>query len=218
MNPAVVLPFVDPHSPQSVPPIRHDGPISRNGVEMQLTKILNSEGFVRAKRMRRFLEFVVEETLAGRASQVCEYSIAISVFQRDESFEPGLDPIVRNDARRLRHKLLEYYQRSRSKNDGQILIDIPKGGYVPVFSLITRSNPAKLERRYRLSLKLIRLADDAEIWATQQDFETIENSDGHCFALQFEMKNQAPPLAMLPISRSSNRAHRSSKSLEREVR
>jgi hypothetical protein len=217
MNPAVVLPFVDYHSLKSVPTTRHDGPISQNSVKMQLAKLLNSEGFVRAKRMRRFLEFVVEETLAGRASQLCEYGIAVSVFQRDESFEPGLDPIVRNDARRLRHKLLEYYQRSHYKSDGQILIEIPKGSYVPVFSLITRSNPAKAVRLYRLSVKLIRVADDAEIWATQEEFETTENSDGHCFALQFEMKDQMPPRAMLPISRFSNRGRRSSKSLEEEA-
>jgi hypothetical protein len=218
MNPAVVLPFVDYHSPKSVPRIRHDGPISNNGVKMQLARILKSEGFVRAKRMRRFLEFVVEETLAGRANQLCEYSIALSVFQRHESFEPGLDPIVRNDARRLRQKLLEYYQRSRSKSDAQILIDIPRGTYVPVFSLISPPNAVKTAPQYRLSVRLIRIADNAEIWAAEEELQFTGHSDGHCFALQFEMKNQAPPLAMLPISRSSNRAHRSNRSLEREVR
>ncbi len=217
MKPAVVLPFTDRHLPKPVRPARHNGSTSPHAVRIQLSKILKSEGFARAERMRRFLKFVVEERLAGRANKLCEYSIGISVFNRDESFEPGLDPIVRNGARRLRQKLLEYYQRSRYKSDGQILIDIPKGSYVPVFSLIAPPNVSKAARQYRLSVKLIRIVDDAEIWATEEEFETIENSEGRCFALHFEMKNQAPPLAILPISRSSDRAHRSNRSPEREA-
>lgn len=217
MKPAFVLPFTDRHSPKPVRPTQN-GPPFPHAVRSQLANILKSEGFVRAERMRRFLEFVVEETLAGRATQLCEYSIGISVFERDESFEPGLDPIVRSDARRLRHKLLEYYQRSRYKRDGQILIDIPKGSYVPVFSFISSPSVPKAAPRYRLSVRLLRIADDAEIWATEEKFETIENSEERRFALQFEVKNQAPPLAMLPISRSSNRAHRSNRSLGREAR
>lgn len=91
--------------------------------------------------MQRFLEFIVEETLAGRANQLGEYSIALAVFDRDESFDPRLDTIVRNDARRLRQKLLEYYKQSGSEGGDQVVIDLPKGGYVPVFSLTSSPQP-----------------------------------------------------------------------------
>jgi len=100
-------------------------------IQAQLTKIFASEGFIRSPRMRRFLEFVTEETLAGRSDQLGEYSIGVSVFDRGSGFEPGLDPIVRNDARRLRAKLLEYYGREGASDP--VIIDIPKGAYVPVF-------------------------------------------------------------------------------------
>jgi hypothetical protein len=120
--------------------------------------------------MRRFLEFVVEETLAGRANQLCEYSIAISVFERDESFEPGLDPIVRNDARRLRQKLLEYYERSKHVEDNQVLIEIPKGSYIPVFVSEPRRQPLRTDRQYRLTVTLIRIADGAEVWAAEHEY------------------------------------------------
>ncbi|MGC4051412.1 MAG: hypothetical protein QM757_18800 [Paludibaculum sp.] len=83
--------------------------------------------------MQRFLEFVVEETLAGRESQIGEYSIGVAVFDRGAEFEPMLDPIVRNDARRLRFKLLEYYRLEHDDSLGQVTIEIPKGGYVPAF-------------------------------------------------------------------------------------
>jgi hypothetical protein len=155
---------------------------------MQLSKILQSDGFIRAERMRQFLEFVVEETLAGRASQLCEYSIGLSVFEREESFEPGLDPIVRNDARRLRQKLLEYYQRSR--NNG-VVIDVPKGGYVPVFRSISPQD-SNAGRQYRLTVNLIRIADGTELWTREYDFESGEN-----FGVQLEIRGAHSPV---PVS------------------
>lgn len=101
-------------------------------IRKQLDAILESESFARSPRMQRFLRFVVEETLAGRTNQLGEYGIAIAVFDRDPDFEPALDPIVRNDARRLRAKLLEYYSQSFSQ-PGMVIIEMPKGGYVPIF-------------------------------------------------------------------------------------
>jgi TolB-like protein len=105
--------------------------VTAETVREQLGKILASEAFVRSARMRRFLEFIVEETLAGRETQLGEYGIGTAVFDRGPAFEPALDPIVRNDARRLRMKLLEYYRQEEAA--GEVLIEVPKGGYVPVF-------------------------------------------------------------------------------------
>src|ERR1044071_8324608 len=107
--------------------------VTPRAVRAQLQEILASEGFVRSHRIQRFLEFVVEETLAGRSDQLGEYGIGVSVFDRGKDFEPALDPIVRNDARRLRAKLLEYY---KSAPAGSVLVEIPKGGYVPMFSIL----------------------------------------------------------------------------------
>ena len=145
-------------------------------VRIELWKILQSPGFIHSGRMRRFLEFVVEETLRGRASQLCEYSVGISVFDRKNDFEPGLDPIVRNDARRLRSKLLEYYQRKPDAQRDSVLIDIPKGTYVPSFRLIPASQEERPRARYRLSVSLIRMTDGSEILSKRYDFEGCECS------------------------------------------
>ena len=107
--------------------------ISPGAIRTQLDRILSSEGFVRSARMRRFLEFVVAETVAGRSDQLGEYAIGLAVFDRREDYDPALDPIVRNDARRLRLKLLEYYRCLKDPSPNQVVIEIPKGGYVPVF-------------------------------------------------------------------------------------
>jgi TolB-like protein len=114
--------------------------ITAEAVRAQLARILKSETFARARRMQRFLEFIVTEALAGRADQLGEYSIGLAVYDRGSDFEPAADPIVRIDARRLRYKLVEYYQRPVSAQDN-VIIDIPKGGYVPVFA------PASLPER-----------------------------------------------------------------------
>lgn len=168
MNAAVAFPSTVRHRPAAVSTGKASQLTSRDAVRKQLSEILQSESFVRASRMKRFLEFIVEETLAGRAAQLCEYSIGVSVFDRSESFEPGLDPIVRNDARRLRQKLLEYYQGASFRNSGRILIEVPKGSYVPTFS---RPRPRVETRgvRYRLTVSLTRTNDRCEMWAVEQE-------------------------------------------------
>jgi hypothetical protein len=107
--------------------------ITPQAVRAQVARIVGSEGFARSRRMQRFLEFVVEETLAGRADQLGEYAVGVAVFDRGPDFEPAVDPIVRNDARRLRVKLLEYYRETPTKAQDRVFIEMPKGGYVPVF-------------------------------------------------------------------------------------
>jgi TolB-like protein len=121
-------------------------------VRDQLGKILASEPFARSRRIQRFLKFIVEETLAGRADGLGEYTIGVAVFDRGPDFEPGLDPIVRNDARRLRLKLLEYYRQLEPWPADQLLIDMPKGGYVPVFRMLETRDDAAALRPKRLAV------------------------------------------------------------------
>jgi len=56
-------------------------------------------------RLRRFLEYVVEKSLGGEENQLKEYTIGLAVFDRGADFDPRIDPIVRVEAGRLRHKL-----------------------------------------------------------------------------------------------------------------
>jgi serine/threonine-protein kinase len=97
----------------------------------QLDRILGSVTFRRVDRLKRFLSFIVAEALSGRGSQLKEYVIGVQVFDKDSSFDPRADPIVRVQARRLRARLVRYY---REEGGGDALvIELPKGGYAPVF-------------------------------------------------------------------------------------
>lgn len=215
MKPTLVLPRKARHLSEPISITRQPLYASSHSVRIELLNILKSDGFVHAKRMQRFLEFVVEETLAGRANNVCEYSIGISVFGRDATFEPGLDPIVRNDARRLRQKLLEYYLQCGNRN--AVVIEVPKGGYVPVFTYASPQQTGDVSHQYRLTARLSR-ADGTDVWTTDQEFQANESSEELSFALHLEVKNQRSPLSIRPISQSSNQAHRWNRSRERATR
>ena len=103
----------------------------RQAIENQTARILASPVFSKSERMSRFLQFIVQRTLDGRSEDLKEYSIALEVFDKDESFDPRIDPTVRSEARRLRAKLTEYYEAAHDED--KILIDLPKGAYAPVF-------------------------------------------------------------------------------------
>ncbi|MGH9663221.1 MAG: tetratricopeptide repeat protein, partial [Bryobacteraceae bacterium] len=88
--------------------------------------------------MSRFLRFAVTETLASRNERLKEYTLGVEVFDRPDSFDPGADPIVRVEARRLRAKLAHYYE-NEGRHD-RLLIDLPKGGYT--VKILPREAPA----------------------------------------------------------------------------
>jgi len=104
-----------------------------------LDKVLSSETLNRSKKLCQFLRFTVNEVLQGHGSELKEYAIAVSVFRRAREFDPGADPIVRVQARRLRAKLERYYQTEGL--DESIRIEYPVGSYSPLFTNRDTSTP-----------------------------------------------------------------------------
>ena len=102
-----------------------------DAIRATVERIVASPDFAASDRARRFLRYVVEETLSGRSERIKAFSVAVEVFGRDESFDPQNDPVVRIEAGRLRRALEHYYL--LSGRDDPVIIDIPKGGYVPTF-------------------------------------------------------------------------------------
>lgn len=104
----------------------------------QLERICASACFRSAGRLRRFLDFVVKETLAGRQHELKEYVVGVSVFDKPATFDPRTDPIVRVQARRLR-ALLERYYKEEAEPD-ELMIALPKGGYGATLGARRRRN------------------------------------------------------------------------------
>ncbi|MGA2212270.1 MAG: hypothetical protein ABSH31_03255 [Bryobacteraceae bacterium] len=109
-------------------------------IRAELDLILRSRAFVQSHRIRRFLQFVVEESLLGQPHRLKEYLIGLEVFDRREAFDPRVDSIVRVEARRLRYKLEEYY-RLEGREDS-VRIVLRKGSYVPIFEYRNSGNGA----------------------------------------------------------------------------
>lgn len=105
-----------------------------------LQTVLASPVFVRAERQRRFLEHVVRQTLDGRANELKEYQIGVTVYERPEGYDPREDPIVRVEALRLRARLREYY--ATLDSGAGVRIELPKGSYVPEFVVAAPQNEA----------------------------------------------------------------------------
>ena len=121
------MPVKDP-AMEPQPEVRKD---PNEKIVAQLDRVLSSKAFRQADRLKRFLSFTVQETIAGRGEQLKEFVIGVEVFGKGPSFDPRSDPIVRVQARRLRAQLARYY--SEEGQADETLIELPKGGYTPVF-------------------------------------------------------------------------------------
>ncbi len=108
-----------------------------------LAKIESSKGFRRSERMKRFLRYVVERSLEGRIDELRELNLGVDVYDRGGMFDPSVDNIVRVDATRLRGKLAGYYELEGFGDP--LKIELPKGGYVAIFSVQDGKTPAQRE-------------------------------------------------------------------------
>lgn len=109
--------------------------IEGDRVRLALARILESQTFARSERLRAFLKFVVEMEQLGLASQLKGYTIGVDVFSRDGSFDPGVDPLVRVQAGKLR-RLINMYYADEGRNE-TLRIRIPLGSYVPVYETVS---------------------------------------------------------------------------------
>ena len=103
--------------------------LSPADIRAHLHRVMASAGFISSESIQRLLEFTVEKTLAGESGQIKEYTLGLEVFGRKESFDPRTDAIVRVQARKLRARLLAYYESEGAQEC--IRIECRKGSYVP---------------------------------------------------------------------------------------
>lgn len=99
--------------------------------EHQIRRILQSATFRNATTLQQLLQFLAAKTIAGEPEALKEYTIGVEALGRRQDFDPKTDPIVRVQSHRLRLKLKEYYD--LEGNHDPIVIQIPKGHYVPRF-------------------------------------------------------------------------------------
>jgi hypothetical protein len=105
--------------------------IAGSEIQEALGRVVGSPEFLRAEQLRAFLNYIVEAELAGRGSSLNEYLIGVEALGKPKGYSPVEDGMVRNRAVALRKRLREYYESEGI--DDPVQIEIPKGGYRPVF-------------------------------------------------------------------------------------
>jgi hypothetical protein len=83
--------------------------------------------------MGKLLEYLCAKYFNAETESIKEYSIAVEVLGRPESFDPAEDAIARVEVHRLRRKLRDYYEGEGAAN--RLRIVIPSGKYAPIFTL-----------------------------------------------------------------------------------
>ena len=143
-------------------------------VRNQLEHLLAGPALSGAPRLSSLLRYLVEETLAGRGDQLKEYTVATAVLGRGSAFDPRLDSIVRVEASKLRARLSAYYKGAGARD--AIVIEVPRGSYVPRFSAGTRENDVVGRKGSIAVLPLVNLGpeSDAEYLADGLTEEIID--------------------------------------------
>jgi len=115
--------------------------ISDEDARIALDALVESDTFSGSERLIGFLAYVVNEVLDGRGDVIRAKSIALDVYHYEPDEIERRESVVRVDAGRVRRKLQKYYEEEGKVDPVQI--DLPKGGYVPVFRSLPKGHSQK---------------------------------------------------------------------------
>jgi TolB-like protein len=107
--------------------------ISNEAIYQQLERIFLDPLFINSQVLKKFLSFIVDQTLQGNSQQLKEYTVAVNVLDKPSNFKPQENSIVRIHAGRLRRALNHFYNNNETPEP--VHISVPLGTYVPIFSL-----------------------------------------------------------------------------------
>jgi hypothetical protein len=103
-----------------------------------LQRIASSEQFSRSARLRDFLLYVGKHSLKPNATDVHEQEIGAKVFGRSADYDRSQDNIVRVNATELRRRIGAYFETVGAHEP--LLVEIPRGGYTPMFHYRTATD------------------------------------------------------------------------------
>jgi hypothetical protein len=105
-------------------------PVASHSREL-LERIAASDRFKKSKRLRDLLLFLGERSLQDPYCTLREQEIGVEVFGRSPDYDTSHDTLVRVHVSQLRKKLQDYFLTEGRKEP--LVIEVPKGSYVPVF-------------------------------------------------------------------------------------
>lgn len=97
-----------------------------------LDRVSRSPQLRRASRLRELLLYVGKQSIENGRTDLHEQEIGCSVFGRPSYYDTSQDNIVRVNATELRKRLESYFATDGAQETW--VLEIPRGGYLPVFS------------------------------------------------------------------------------------
>ena len=114
-----------------------------------LSEVLESQIFARSEQLKNFLRYVCELEISGRSAEIKEYAIGTEALGRPDTYSPANDSSVRRRAFELRAKLEDLYKKDLAGSP--VMIELPKGSYVPVFRYRSEDKPPQVAVTQKLS-------------------------------------------------------------------
>jgi len=97
-----------------------------------IERIANSAQFRRATRLRELLLYIGRTAVVEGTSEIHEQDIGHAVFGRPQSYDTNVDNIVRTSMSELRKRLEAYFE-SEAGSLEPLVMDVPRGCYIPAF-------------------------------------------------------------------------------------
>lgn len=98
-------------------------------LQQHVKEVVQGEVFKGSHRSVQFLQYIVDQAIAGHCESLKERVIGMELFGRSASYDTGDDAIVRVTASDVRRRLLEHYGRYGATS--QFRIALPSGSYIP---------------------------------------------------------------------------------------
>jgi|GEM_PF-661275 len=98
-------------------------------LQQHLKEVIEGAAFKGSHRSGQFLQYIVDQAIAGRFDSLKERVIGMELFGRSASYDTGEDAIVRVTASDVRRRLLQHYGRYGAASGFRI--SLPSGSYIP---------------------------------------------------------------------------------------
>jgi hypothetical protein len=98
-------------------------------LQQHLKEVIEGDVFKGSHRSGQFLQYVVDQAVAGHFDSLKERVIGMELFGRSASYDTGDDAIVRVTASDVRKRLLQHYGRYGATSGFRIRL--PSGSYIP---------------------------------------------------------------------------------------
>jgi len=98
-------------------------------LQQHLREMIEGEVFKGSHRSAQFLQYIVDQAIAGHFESLKERVIGMELFGRSASYDTGDDAIVRVTASDVRRRLLQHYGKYGATSEFRI--SLPSGSYIP---------------------------------------------------------------------------------------